>query len=241
MFPAKPISSQVEVGAELAAKKPGFKPENLLHEPDLRLNIQIVYGDDQKTIGTWSNGWSKRPVEWALRVSPELVSRWLGFRERRELWPEGELERRWKLASDIVADEAVFIVQLSAFPKLPTAGTIGDEERAELEDFVRNRFVVRADGKQIDSRVYMIDHWQAREKSDLDDYPWWQRTDFAHILGSEWETRPYKPLPLGDYHRAWYWVSARMPEEPVGKLELFVLSPNKERKAEFRLDTLSGL
>ncbi len=227
------------MGRELAARKPGFKPENLLHQPDLQLSIQMVYGEDQKTIGKWSNGWSQRPVEWALRLSPELISRWLGFRERRELWPEGELDRRWNLARDVVGDEAIFIVQISAFPKLSTAGGIGEEERAELEDFLLNRFVVRADGQQIECRTFLIDRWQAREKATLDDYPWWQRTDFAHILGSEWEGHPYKPLPLGDYHRAWYWVSARMPEAPVEKLELFLLSPNKERKAEFSLNELS--
>ena len=231
-FPEAPLADQVAIGRALATKEPRLKFDDLFRSPEPRSSIDRIWGSDRVTVGLWSNGYVKVPTEHVVWVSPALVSRWLGFLSAREYWEEGELASRWAAVSREVGDRRLFVVQLTAFPKMPTYG-IGDYERTTTEEIENVRFVYTAGERTERMEAVRIAQWQSRDRRDLEQFPWWQFLEVGRVLTGEFE-RPAieEPLPLGDYHRAWYLVWVTDAEEP--RFEVRVLSRRKERVAEFR-------
>ena len=89
------MADQVALGRSMATKQPLLKLADLFRSPEPRSSINRIWGEDRQTIGLWSNGYVKVPVEHVVWLSPSLVSRWLGFLSAREYWSDGELESRW--------------------------------------------------------------------------------------------------------------------------------------------------
>lgn len=234
-WPAEPITSAWKEGTRLATRKPRIGTATAFSSPAPRMDLTVVYGDAKRTLGTWSNGNWKREVEWSLWLSPALMSRWHGLLSRRELWSDQESERRWAAIREELEGSVTFVVQLSAFPKLPTFG-VGDYEPPQLDEIRDVRFVVQFDGGQAACEVVKLAEWRAREKPILDDFRWWLETPLSSLLTPEFEReQARRPIGLGDYARAWYVVRASIPEASVQKITLRVLSARKERKAEYRL------
>ncbi|MCH8978247.1 MAG: hypothetical protein IH945_03265 [Armatimonadetes bacterium] len=192
-----------------------------------------VWRSDRQDIGWWSNGYEKKAVEHVTWLSPDLVSRWLGFLQAREYWPEEELLDRWDRIAAALGGSRTFVVELSAFPKLPTY-EIGDYRRTTPEEIDNVRFVYTSGGRAMPMPAVRLAARQSRRRSDLEGFAWWQLLEFGGDLTGEFEAAvPEWPLPLGDYYRSWYLVSIEDPGDD--SFEVRVLSRRKERVARFVL------
>lgn len=230
-FPQEPLTDQVALGRKLAQDRPQVSLGDLFASKAPRTSMESVWGSDRQKIGSWSNGYTKVSTEYVVWVSPALVSRWLGFLSARERWPEETLPDRWAVLRNFIGERQAFIVQLSAFPKLPTYG-VGDYERTSPEEIDNVRFVYTSGKKTERMEAMRLALWQSRDREDLEDFPWWQFVPFGGPLIGEFESfEKTEPLPLGDYYRAWYLVWAESHDE---SFEVRVLSRRKERVATFR-------
>jgi hypothetical protein len=229
-FPDAPLADQVAIGRSVATKEPRMSLRDLFRAPEPRSRVTEVLGKDKVDVGWWSNGYTKVPVEHVVWLSPGLVSRWLGFLEAREYWPQGELDKRWSYIDANYGDRRAFIVQLTAYPKLPTYG-IGEYKRTTAEEIENVRFVYTSGERSERMEAVRLAQWQSREREDLEDFPWWHFAPFGGQLIGEFEQYvAEEPLPLGDYHRAWYLLWA---EGDDAQFEVRILSRRKERVAKF--------
>lgn len=106
-FPDHPIPYEVEVGKSVAKRKTA--------------TFSSLYMGDRANIGFWYDGMMSRDVEHIVWVSPRFVSRVLGYLSRREMWEEGEIERRWALLKPALEGHITFIVDLAALKKVSMA------------------------------------------------------------------------------------------------------------------------
>ncbi len=230
-FPQEPLADQVAVGRRIATAEPRLSLQDLFRPQPPRRSMDEIWGSDRQKVGSWSNGYLQVSTEYVVWVSPALVSRWLGFLGAREHWDDEELPLRWQTVRNALGERRAFVVQLSAFPKLPTYG-VGDYERTSPEEIENVRFVYTSGAKTERMEAMRLAQWQSRERGDLEDFPWWQHVAFGTPLIGEFETVQFgEPLPLGDYHRAWYLVWA---EGQDADFEVRILSKRKERVAKFR-------
>ena len=237
-YPSEPIPSQIEAGRAIAHASPGLSMSELFRSPAPRASSSRIWGRDKTAIGWWSNGYEQKPVEFVVWLSPALVSRWLGLLAAREYWPESELKRRWQDVSDTIGDRRAFVIQLSAFPTLPTY-EIGDYVRTESNETRNVRFVYTSGDHVQEMDAELLASWESRERSDLDKFAWWQALPFGRSLTGEFEDPiADAPLPLGDYYRSWYLVWADGTDDT--KFEVRVLSKRKERVAKFQTDHRSS-
>ena len=231
-FPNAPLADQVALGRELARKEPRLEIRDLFRSPEPRSSLSRIWGPERQVIGLWSNGYQKTPVEHVLWISPALVSRWMGFLDSREYWEDEELASRWASTAKLLGGRKTFIVQLTAFPKMPTYG-VGDYERTSPEEIENVRFVYTSGERSEPMQAQQLALWESRDRSDLENFPWWQYLPLGRFLTGEFEQPVIdEPLPLGDYYRAWYVVS--VPENEDTSFEVRVLSRRKERVAEFK-------
>lgn len=231
-FPSEPVAKQVEAGAALAKRSPGASINDLRTSPETRAAFSNIWGKDRKAVGFWSNGHEKVPVEHVIWISPDLISRWLGYLDQREYWEEGELQSRWASIINALEGKKTFIVTLSAYPKMPFHG-IGNYKRPNPEEIDKVRFVYTSGEKSMRMSAVRIADWQSRDRKELDGLAWWHLTEFGRSLIGEFEDPDFNPpLPLGDYYRSWYLVTVE--EQLDEKFELRVLSRRKERVASFR-------
>jgi hypothetical protein len=162
-----------------------------------------------------------------------MLSRWLGFLEEREHWPAGRLQERWDLVTRDLRGRLVFMVELAAYPKRKTLG-FGNYERPDPETIRQVRFLVTADGFQAEPSVVSFVEWEAKRRDEVEAYRWWYQLGFGRALAPEFDnSQVARPLPLGDYHKAWYVLVVDQPPVPVDKFEVRVLSAEKERIAHF--------
>lgn len=230
-FPSEPVAKQVEAGASLAKRRPGASLNDLKTSPETRAAFSNIWGKDRKAVGFWSNGHEKVPVEHVIWISPDLISRWLGFLDQREYWEEGELQARWASITSALEGKKTFIVTLSAYPKMPFHG-IGNYKRPDPAEIDKVRFVYTSGEKSKRMSAIRIADWQSRKREELDGMAWWHLTEFGRSLIGEFEEQDIAaPLPLGDYYRSWYLVTVE--DVPDEKFELRVLSRRKERVASF--------
>lgn len=194
--------------------------------------IGEVFRGDQVAIGQWSEGLRKLDVEWVIRLSPEMISRWFGYLSVREAWPVGESERRWAKMSQEMGIGPVYIVILSAFPKKEMLG-FGDSIAPSTEEIENVRIVFDDDGRQVEAVSYELLSTRAKSRSDLDALPWWQFSRLDPYVTMEFEKRYEEPMiPRGDYHRSWRWV---VPNGMIwsDRVTVKILSRRKIRSAHF--------
>lgn len=126
-FPAHPIPKEMMVGAQVAKRRSA--------------SLQSLYMGDRANIGFWYDGMMSRDVEHAIWLSPALVSRILGFLERRELWEPGEAQRRWDALRWELEGRLTFVVELCAFKKVSMA-ELTPEIAADPNEILRVKFAV---------------------------------------------------------------------------------------------------
>ncbi len=218
-FPTVPIASEVEGGRQSAAKG---RP------------LDAIFQKDRKAIGKWSNGGVATAVEHVILLSPSLVSRWLGYLERKQWWDATEKQVRWNLLKYDLDGRLTFLVRLSAYPKRAVAD-LSEEISAKVENVSQVSLVVTAGGQKIDRTVARLALWQSRERSDFERYHWWLDAEMLRPLVPDTSgPQSEPPLPLGDFFAAWYLVQAPLLPECHKGFELRVLSDHKERVAAFK-------
>jgi len=233
-FPSAPDPVQFEIGQQVAARKPKLGSATLFRAQEPRVSIDRIGLDDEKSIGSWSNGLLQQTTETCTWLSPALMSRWVGFLAKREKLSPDQVSAKWATIRETLNGNITFVVRLSAFPKLPTFN-IGDEEPANLADIDDVRFVVTVDGDPREVKAYPLARWRSRDRKSLNDYRWWLDTPLKATLNPEFEpTENRYQLPLGPYHAAWYLVTAPTPDSDFNHISVHVLSQRKERRAEWK-------
>lgn len=233
-FGEGPIAEQVEIGKRAAGRFDQEHWQRQLHiaPTGQRADISTIFGDDRKPIGRWNEGVRKLDVEWVFRLSPELMSRWLGFLSMREGWLDGEIERRWYELRQQLAGRPVFVVVLSSFPKKELFGLDDDtpSDPATLDNLV---FRFEQGGRNIGATGIEILRMRAQTRSELDMVPWWQFTRLKPVLGSLFESDFEPPIvQRGDYHRSWWWVTPDV-DLADGEVAVKVMDARKTRVATF--------
>ena len=79
-MPMGPIPSELQLGMRLAEKN---------RNPD-----SVFLGARQVT-GKWFDGSKRQIIEEVIWLSPDFLSRWLGYLSVKEGWNETEIETRW--------------------------------------------------------------------------------------------------------------------------------------------------
>lgn len=219
-FPAFPIKSEFQRGVDLARKE--------------RAMI-MVGAEDRVSVAKWFDGTLSREVEFIEFVSPAMISRWLGFMDAKELWEDGEVQRRWTALRSRLDGRASFVVTLAAFPKA-SVQELTEEIPADPEQLENVRFVFTVGEKRIEAKGSRLAFWQARTRDELKDYRWWIDSPLDPLLTPlEQPDANEAPLPLGDYYQAWYWVDVPLTPEmhlPAG-FDLHIVGARRERVAHF--------
>lgn len=233
-FPAQPDETQMKVGAATAKRKPNLSLATLTTSQDPRLGVESIYLGDRKDIGWWSNGYIKHATEYCLRLTPALMSRWVGFLQYREKLSPAQVQERWDQIQSELGNRGAVIVRLSAFPKQGMMGD-GEEERANLADLNEVRFVVLVDGEQVEVGAHRLGSWEAKDRRTLEQFKWWLETPLAGVLSPEFEPGwNQRPVPLGGYHATWWLVSLPAGLSERQALSVHVLSKRKERVATWK-------
>lgn len=232
-FGEAPIRSQVLIGESIQRKRRG---------------IERTLLEDRVVIGKWFDGTRVKEAEEAIWLTPELVSRWLGYLQSREGWSDDELQRRWLLARTRLNGKLTFIVRLTAFPKkdpleedeTAPAGT------ADLEDV---RGVISYDGSQVDTR----DHAQTQSallaqivghgSDDVFRVAWSDQPPLNDIFEGALATAHNEPIDpnldfqIGDYFGAIWLEQCDIPDDLAGHqaFDLQIVTLHKERVARFSL------
>lgn len=233
-FSEGPIAEQVELGKKVAGRYDQDHWQRQLHvlPSSKRADISEIFGADRKPIGRWNEGVRKLDVEWVFLLSPELMSRWLGYLSMAEGWIDGEIERRWYSIRQKLDGRPVFVVVLSSFPKKELFGLDSDTpSNPETLDNVVFRFEQK--GRNIGGTGYELCRMRAETRSELDRVPWWQNTRLSPELTGTLEPAFDPPIvQRGDYYRSWRWV---VPDIELGDGEFAVkaIDARKTRVATF--------
>jgi hypothetical protein len=242
-FGEAPNQQQVELGRKLARQYDRDHWQRQLELPPNTgqlASIVEVYRDDRRVLGTWSEGIRKLDVEWAIRLSPELMSRWLGFMSEREAWGDGELDRRWNSVKQQIGDRPVFMVLLSAFPRKERLG-LGETFAPSTDEIDNIRVVFEQKGRRIEASAYEVWRQRAETRSELDQVPWWQFTRLKDDLTSMFD-KGYEPpiIQRGDYYRTWTWVTPASDVEEA-TLTLKIVSKRKVRETTFEFPAICDI
>lgn len=244
-MPPSPIPSEFRKGTLVYASGKG---------------VERCWQSDRKVVGIWNRGLFRQDVEEVIWLSPRLFSRWAGYLAAKEKWPVQIQRDRWEKLCDLVGDKCIFVVRLSAMPKVSALSD--DVERPSFKDIDNVRFQLTIGGSGLPRpplkyfvgiKPYEPDSGWAVDESELEPYPfavlrghdrgslegfqWWQATPLRWVFGSEFAS-PAPPglgSPLGWYRSDWYWVEAQAPvlTATVNDFQFRIFSPSKERIASF--------
>ncbi len=119
--------------------------------------------------GKWFDGSKRQIVEEVIWLSPDFLSRWLGYLSVKEDWNETEIETRWIKLKARLMNEMAFVVRVSAL------------ERADPYELGLN---TEPDSKSISKLKYRFFYSPDRTR---------QATEIAPSAQSEKEIRSRKP------------------------------------------------
>lgn len=224
--------------------------------------LDRLYAEDSVAIGSWSPGIGRIDIEEAIWLSPNLVSRWLGYLEAKEKWPVGEREARWDAIRGYLNGRAAIVVRLCAFPK--KGNLLTDDEPADRSALSPLRWSVTLDGAnaplpkpkslldrnatqwngagtewtvlQCQTDVTSIGRRRSKSYSALLRQSWIQWTPLAPALTPEFES-DFESFRYshGEYLAEWHWVVADFRDgmRPTEQYELRIFSSRRERVATF--------
>jgi len=239
-FPDRPFLYQFACGERLAKE---------------RQPLTSALDGDRDVIGTWWHGIREEGVEQAIRVSPGMASRWLGYLNASEHWSLAELQIRWDDLAHTMSRQVLFVVQLSNFPKddpLQEGVNLGSRHGSlDLDKAIltypkpcnrpldaHDHFAVSGSQGRLEAQITPLvrmssDNWHQLFR------PWWAA--IPPELGPLKGDTACAPSPydycLGDYHTAFYLVSVQIPDElyMADHMTLHLMNGEREREAEFRL------
>lgn len=245
-FPLEPIQTELARGEKVYYAGKG---------------VDRIMMEDRQIIGRWFDGQLRRDMDDVTWLSPNLLSRWLGYLNAKEKWSETELAQRWETLKESFNGTLSFVVQTYALPKQGFFDlTDGAESKPRTALQVRfavswlseagsgdNRHQETAVGQKKkeaplllqDPFVSNLGIFRGYDLGSIDRWPWYALDQRFDPLAPEFGTR--RPTEydgvVGDYVRAVYLVQAPVPEEgiPAKNLELRVFAEGKEPIARFDL------
>lgn len=246
-MPSNPIPSEFHKGTLLYASGKG---------------VERCWLSDRKVVGTWSHNFHRQDVEEVIWLSPRLLSRWTGYLAAKEKWLDSEKQRRWNSLCELLGDKSIFVVRLSAYPKVSPFGE--EEQRPSFADLDQVRFQITIDGsalprpplkyfvgqkeyrsdpgwqvREASHRAHPIATLRGRERGSLERFEWWNATPLHWVLGSGLSPSMPKGLgyTLGWYRSDWHWVETDVQamSAAVSNFQFRIFSPGKERVANFSL------
>jgi hypothetical protein len=212
-FDDRPVAEQVREGAAMF----------LAHRP-----ADEVFRPETVTIGRWFDGRGKKGIEWAIWLSPALVSRRLGYLQAREAWSDDRLQAHWQLARETLGGRISILVRLCAFPKMDWLS----EEPQETRPIGAVTPVLVIDGQStmpLEPIVLEDRHGWTREDVLT---PWTsdpRLADFMAAAGEAYVT----PNLTGDFESETILLQA--PTVPLHSLGIIISSTGKTRRADFDL------
>lgn len=79
---------------------------------------ESVFLGARQTVGLWFDGSKRKVVEDVTWLSPDFLSRWLGFLSVREGWLDPEIQTRWMKLRARLLNELAFVVHVSALERV---------------------------------------------------------------------------------------------------------------------------
>jgi hypothetical protein len=220
-FPPEPVETDLKIGQSIA-KQAG--------------SLEDLYEKECIAMSTWFSGHDYRKIDTILWLSPELLSRWLGYLSCKEDLDETEISKRWSIISHALDGKYSFIVQLAIYPTMPFYDlTPYKKAKAFYLDNVSFNFVANKTHLKTESKK--LDAWKTKYPVDFRQFRWWLYLPFGKALTPRaLSTQNAPEFPLGDYHTHWYLVSTQIhPETPsIPYFELHIQTGNKTRIAGFR-------
>lgn len=234
-FPSSILTSEFERGRAIALRRSADDWQRRTNIGPLSGELQTITDileQDRKAIGTWNQGLRKVDVEFVVRFSPELISRWFGFLSAREGWQKGQEVRLWQEVREQISDRPTFLVVLSTFPSQQMFGS-GEEIKNPTDEMLDVVIQFESEVGITPADVDLLKTRRAKGRGELDAVRWWEFSPLAEQLRFAFDRPQEDPIiQRGDFHRAWYWVTTN---EALGDgpVTLKVLSRRKIRSATF--------
>lgn len=218
-FGTAPIAVQFEQGRKLCKKG---------------ANLETTLGTDGITIGFRSDGFTQRAAERAIWLSPNFVSRWMGFLAEREGWTPEEIQKHWASAAELCGPKPTFLVRLVSFPKVDP---LAEDQSGGGDPAVTHlsRAVAKWGDQFAPLLGRLIDESQDRDAATVEK-PWYTLDPMVSAFAPAGAPEPEDSRGVGDYLASWYFLQASMPVAFGAKeMNLRFIAGSKERIARFRL------
>jgi hypothetical protein len=197
----------------------------------------------QRPIGTWFDGKTKKPIEFAWLYLPEFAFARLANLEKVEHWHPGELERRWLRVSRPMRNRIAFFVQLAAAPKFDLL-RMKTEGASSAEQIENCRFMLLVGDTRLDPvHVESVLESSFSGPSIFENVPWYQFAPNGDAFLKEFDS-PYSTSDVEDgayklfLFRVDFDLSSAAPLLGTSdQISLRILSRSKERKAAYRLNS----
>ena len=222
----KPNAESMIVGSTIARQGKGL--DRLLME-------------DRQVIGRWARAYMPHDAEDVLWISPDLISRWLGYLKESEGLTDRQVQNRWNVMEGSAGRNFWIVVRLAALDKQDPLD-LGMDEQAETTDL--NPVEIRATITDISGQRIALQQVQTTVLADV------RSSDANEVIGLPWYiySDTFKPLlpaippskpntDLGTNEAHLLFVKVAIPDTiAVGReLEVRVMSRRKNRLAHFFL------
>ncbi len=233
LFGDAPIQRELLLGESIERKRRGIERTLLA---------------DRSPIGEWFNGKEREQVEEAIWLSPELISRWLGWQQSREGWSPTEVQKRWNVARDRFNGKMTFVVRLTAFPKVDPLEGAGEPARL-VDDLSDARGAVTYDGPKKSPHQHaatqnlLLQRLTENTPQEVLSAKWQSLPPFDDVLNGTFSASgsdtidPNLDFGLGDYSGALWLEQCDIPSDLYGRknFDLQIVTAHKKRVAHFSL------
>jgi hypothetical protein len=168
----EPNPGSLEAGAAVAALGKG---------------IDRVIQNDRYAVGRWSRGYIPRDAEDVIWLSPEMLTRWLGYLRANEGLGSKELKTRWGLLSDEMNGHLWFVIRLAALDKQDPL-EFGADAQADTTDL--SPVMIRIQAKGLDGKPLELPQAKVKVLAKL------QSSDPGAVIAPPWFLFDPKFSPL---------------------------------------------
>lgn len=197
--------------------------------------------EDRQVIGRWARAYMPHDSEDVLWISPDLLSRWLGYLQESEGLTDQQVQDRWNALEGSAGRDFWIVVRLAALDKQDPLD-LGMEEEAETTDLSPVKVlatVTDLSGQRIalkPTQTTVLADVRSSDANEVIGLPWYIFSDaFKPLLPS---IPPSKPdSDLGTNEGRLLFVKLPVPGSMLAgrELEVRVLSRRKNRLAHFAL------
>ncbi len=203
--------------------------------------LDRVLLEDRQVVGRWARTYVPHDAEDVLWLSPDLISRWLGYLKESENLTEEQVDSRWNALAQKQGRSLWFIVRLAALDKQDPL-EMGMEEPAVTTDL--EPLVVRATLTDLSGNRHALSSTQTKviasvrssDASQVIALPWYVYSEaFTPLLPAIPPERP--EFDLGSNEGRCLFIQVALPESTMAarEVEFRVLSRRKTRIARFTM------